>query len=114
MRKVLVNAKAGVEHLCEKLADIKIPGSSKIIVNDDTMVEALVQCDQKIEQLYNQVRDDPMYDEALQRVKGVKKDEDVALGISLSQGDPSMSAPKRPSSAIRGGPSILIAPSVLR
>ncbi len=42
MRKVLVNAKAGVEHLCEKLADIKIPGSANIIVIDDTMVEALV------------------------------------------------------------------------
>jgi hypothetical protein len=27
MQKVLVNAKAGVEHLCEKLADVKIPGS---------------------------------------------------------------------------------------
>ena len=27
MQKVLVNAKAGVEHLCEKLADIKIPGT---------------------------------------------------------------------------------------
>jgi len=42
MTKVLVNAKAGVEHLCEKLADIQIAGSSNIIVTDDTMVEALV------------------------------------------------------------------------
>lgn len=42
MRKVLVNAKAGVEHLCEKLADIKIAGNANIIVTDDTMVEALV------------------------------------------------------------------------
>jgi hypothetical protein len=45
MQKVLVNAKAGVEHLCEKLSDIKIPGSYNIIVTDETMVEALVQCD---------------------------------------------------------------------
>ena len=42
MRKVLVNSKAGVEHLCEKLADIKIEGSHNIEVNDDTLVEALV------------------------------------------------------------------------
>ena len=49
MQKVLVNAKAGIEHLCEKLADIKIPGSHNIIVTDESMVEALVQCDQKIE-----------------------------------------------------------------
>lgn len=55
-----------------------------------------------------------MYEEALQRVKGVKKDEDTSLEIMHSPGEPSMSAPKRPSSAIRGGPSILIAPSVLR
>ena len=78
------------------------------------MVEALVQCDQKIENLYNQLRDDPMYEEAIQRVRGVKKDEDAALEVSNITGEPTMSAPKRPSSAIRGGPSMLIAPSVLR
>ena len=56
-----------------------------------------------------------MYEEAIQRVRGVKKDEDAALEVSHFSGEPSTSAaPKRPSSAIRGGPSMLIAPSVLR
>ncbi len=57
-----------------------------------------------------------MYEEALQRVKGVKKDEDAAFEASHMTGaEASMAAaPKRPSSALRGGPSILIAPSVLR
>lgn len=89
MQKVLVNAKAGVEHLCEKLADVKIPGSQNIIVTDESMVEALVQCDQKIEHLYNQLRDDPMYEEAIQRVRGVKKDEDAAaLEVTQVSGEP--------------------------
>ena len=45
MRKVLINSKAGVEHLCEKLADVKIEGIPNLVVTDDTLVEALVQCD---------------------------------------------------------------------
>ena len=106
MRKVLINSKAGVEHLCEKLADVKIEGIPNIMVTDDTLVEALVQCDQKIEQLYNQVKNDPMYEEAIQKIKGVIKDEEV--------GDPSNEAPRRPGSAVRGGQSMLIAPSILR
>ena len=52
MRKVLVSAKAGIEHLCEKLSEVKIEGAPNVKVNDETLVEALVQCDQKIEQLY--------------------------------------------------------------
>lgn len=47
-----------------------------------------------------------MYEEALQKIKGVKKEEEVV--------ETSNEAPKRPGSAVRGGPNILIAPSVLR
>jgi uncharacterized membrane protein len=45
MRKVLVNAKAGIEHLCDKLAEVRIEGTPNVRVTDDTLVEALVQCD---------------------------------------------------------------------
>jgi hypothetical protein len=42
--KILVNAKAGIEHLCEKLADVKFEprGQADIKVNDENMVEALI------------------------------------------------------------------------
>ena len=94
INKVLINSKAGIEHLCTKLADIKLEtGEPNIKVSDETLVEALVQCDQKLEQLYTQVRDDPAYDEAIQKIRGLKKDDE----------------PGRPSSG-----NVLIAPSVLR
>ena len=53
INKILINSKAGIEHLCIKLADIKLEtGEPNIRVIDETLVEALVQCDQKLEQLY--------------------------------------------------------------
>ena len=45
INKVLVNAKAGIEHLCEKLNDIKLEGIPNVKVLDNTLVEALIQCE---------------------------------------------------------------------
>jgi septation ring formation regulator EzrA len=45
INKVLVNAKAGIEHLCEKLNDIKLEGIPNVTVTDNTLVEALIQCE---------------------------------------------------------------------
>lgn len=46
------------------------------------------------------MRDDPAYEEAIQKIRGVKKDED--LGASIGGGRPA------------SGSNVLIAPSVLR
>jgi len=45
INKVLVNAKAGIEHLSEKLNDIKIEGIPNVVVSDNTLVDALIQCE---------------------------------------------------------------------
>ena len=42
INKVLVNAKAGIEHLSEKLNDIKLEGVPNVVVTDNTLVEALI------------------------------------------------------------------------
>ena len=42
INKVLVDAKAGIEHLCEKLNDIKLEGVPNVFVTDNTLVEALI------------------------------------------------------------------------
>ena len=42
INKVLVNAKAGIEHLCDKLNDIKLEGVPNVYVTDNTLVEALI------------------------------------------------------------------------
>ena len=42
INKVLVNAKAGIEHLSEKLNDIKLEGIPNVLVTDNTLVEALI------------------------------------------------------------------------
>lgn len=79
INKVLVNSKAGIEHLCEKLADVKIEarGQPNIRVNDDTMVEALIQCEQKLEHLYSSIKNEPAYDDAILKIRGVSKDETI-------------------------------------
>jgi hypothetical protein len=70
INKILVNAKAGIEHLCEKLNDIKLEGIPNVMVTDNTLVEALIQCEQKLEFIYSLVKDDPLYDEAIAKIRG--------------------------------------------
>ena len=75
--KVLVNAKAGIEHLSDKLGDIRLEsGVPNIKVNSITMIDALLQCEQKLEQLYTKVKNDPIYEEAIFKIRGVKKEDD--------------------------------------
>lgn len=38
---VLVNSKAGIEHLCEKLNEIKMEGIGNVTVNDISLIQAL-------------------------------------------------------------------------
>lgn len=76
INKSLVNAKAGIEHLSEKLNDIKLEGIPTVHVTDGTLVEALIQCEQKLEYIYGLVRYDSLYDEAIAKIRGVTKEEE--------------------------------------
>lgn len=75
INRVLVSAKAGIEHLCEKLNDIKLEGIPNVMVTDNTLVEALIQCEQKLEYIFGLVRFDALYEEAMQKIRGLKKDD---------------------------------------
>lgn len=41
VQKILVNVKAGIEHLYEKLEFFKLEGKPNIVISDDTLVEGL-------------------------------------------------------------------------
>mmetsp|Transcript_25042 Transcript_25042/g.24511 ORF Transcript_25042/g.24511 Transcript_25042/m.24511 type:complete len:198 (+) Transcript_25042:923-1516(+) len=73
INKVLVDAKAGIEHLSEKLNDIKQEGVPKVVVTDNTLVESLNQCEQKLDYLYGLVRYNSLYEEAINKIRGVKQ-----------------------------------------
>lgn len=84
INKVLVNAKAGIEHLSEKLNDVKLEGVPNVVVTDNTLVEALIQCEQKLEFVFSLVRNDVLYEEAMLKVRGLKRDEEPeAIGARL-------------------------------
>jgi len=51
MAKVLINVKAGVDHLADKLANIKLDGESPIEMSDETVEEVLSQCELKLSKL---------------------------------------------------------------
>eukprot|EP00828_Plagiopyla_frontata_P042076 TRINITY_DN6190_c0_g1_i4.p2 TRINITY_DN6190_c0_g1~~TRINITY_DN6190_c0_g1_i4.p2 ORF type:complete len:414 (-),score=117.33 TRINITY_DN6190_c0_g1_i4:60-1301(-) len=67
--KILVNAKAGIEHLVEKLDFFKLDGKPNLIVTDDSLIEALDQCVQKMKEIYRIVTNDSNF-----------KKEDLAQG----------------------------------
>ena len=75
INKILVNANAGIKHLAEKLDDIKLESIPNVVVQDNTLVEALLQAEQKLEYLYGLVKNDQLYEEAMCKIKGIKKEE---------------------------------------
>jgi len=68
INKILVNAKAGIEHICEKLGDIKIEGFQQIQVTDNTLVDALQHCEQRLEYVYKKAKNEPLYEEAMEKM----------------------------------------------
>lgn len=76
INKVLVNAKSGIEHLCDKLTDIKLENMPNIVVTDNSLVEALIQAEQKCNTIYAEVKSDPHYEEVMNRIKGLKIERD--------------------------------------
>lgn len=61
MAKILIDMKAGIDHLCVKLLPIKLGGEAPMKVNDKTIVKALQQCELKLSKLCSltQNLDDP-------------------------------------------------------
>ena len=64
LSKILVNAKAGIEHLNDKQEFFKLDGRPNIIVNDDTLGEALQLINDKLTHTYKIVKADPLFADA--------------------------------------------------
>ena len=67
MTKLLVNAKAGIEHLSDRLVQVKIPDGNKLDVTDETVLEVLLQCEQKLLRLVDAADDSHAHRDADQR-----------------------------------------------
>lgn len=59
--KVLISAKAGIEHLAHKLETHELPGRANIPVSDETLVEALSQCVERLKVIYQDVQNDQLF-----------------------------------------------------
>jgi len=62
MAKILIDMKAGIDNLGEKLGPIKLDGEAQIEMSDETVEECLQQCELKISKLLSQtqhIADDP-------------------------------------------------------
>jgi len=61
MAKMLIDMKAGIDHLAEKLIPIKLENEAPIEMSDETVEEVLQQCELKISKLltYTHHVDDP-------------------------------------------------------
>jgi hypothetical protein len=59
--KILINAKSGIEHLSHKLESHELSGKANIPVTDDTLVEALSQCVERLKVIYQEVQNDHLF-----------------------------------------------------
>jgi hypothetical protein len=74
MAKMLINMKAGIGHLAEKLTIINLEGGeAPIEMNDETVEEVLQQCELKLMKLMGRTRD---LDEPDARTRSIKMDDD--------------------------------------
>lgn len=99
--KKLVDSKAGVEHLSDKLIDIKVEDDNNFDAGDDTverrdinsfgmksnlskdktnvsstLVETLKQIEKKCSRITNEVQKDELYDDIMSRIRGLRVDKD--------------------------------------
>ena len=61
LSKILVNAKAGIEHLNDKLEFFKLDGKANIVVSDEALGDALNQSIDKLKVVYQIVKNDPLF-----------------------------------------------------
>lgn len=74
--KKLVDSKAGIEHLSDKLIDIKLDDEPNITVTDDTLVESLMQIEKKWAKILDEVKSDDLYEEVIMRIRGLRVDKE--------------------------------------
>ena len=51
MAKLLVNAKAGIQHLADRLEPVKLPDAQKLDMSDDNVLKILNDCEAKLDRL---------------------------------------------------------------
>jgi len=51
-----VSAKAGIEHLCDKLVELKIDGKT---YSHSSLDDALLVCEQKVTKIMEELKDQP-------------------------------------------------------
>jgi len=58
MAKLLVNAKAGIQHLADRLEPVKLEKAPKMDMSDDNVLKILTDCEYKLEKLMEVAMDD--------------------------------------------------------
>jgi hypothetical protein len=67
------------------LNDLKQGGIPNVVVTDNTLVEALIKSEEKLDLLYVQVKeDDRLYDEAMLKIRGVPNNPDSGVPESMA------------------------------
>ena len=58
MAKLLVNAKAGIQHLADRLEPVKLPDEKKLEMSDDNVLKIMTDCEHKLERLVQVAMED--------------------------------------------------------
>ena len=79
--KKLVDNKAGIEHLADKLIDIKLEDEENIEVSDETISDSLKQIEKKSKKIYQEIKDDDMFNDIMDRIRGLRVDKDSEIQL---------------------------------
>lgn len=72
--KKVIDSKAGIEHLSDKLIDIRLDDEPNVVVSDDTLIDSLIQIEKKCNKMKEEIKDEDIYEEVVTRIKGLRPD----------------------------------------
>jgi coiled-coil domain-containing protein 151 len=76
--EIIMDTKAGIEHIVEMLESVKLEGQSNIPVTDENLIEALIQNRLKMEKIYFQVKGSEVFEMFEKQAVVLSKPSDTA------------------------------------
>ena len=80
---MITDLKAGIEHMAERLEFYKLRDQMNIIVTDENLIEGLAQCEQKIYEIYKEVRHSDVFDIFQQEKSNIRAGETAEIASTI-------------------------------
>lgn len=80
---MITDLKAGIEHMSDRLAFHPLRDQQNIVISDENLIEGLAQCEQKIYEIYKEVRHSDVFDIFQQEKMNIRAGETAEIASTI-------------------------------